>query len=609
MTTKHKIISGFACVVLTLAVVAALGYRALDEAVDEFGDFSRNARVNVLCTKVLILFTEAAIAFNRYVDGYDDEIMKEAMDRLVKVDKTLEEAPQYMRMPANIALVNDSRQKAQEFKQELDKVQAAGRILLDVYRSKVIPSRTAMMKELEIITNVAHEMKNENVLRAIVLFEAVYADVRFATATYISARSDEDAKSIEKDMAILAAEVTGMRQFIRAPLALEAHDKLVVVFKVWGSAYEEMFKAGREANRVINEARRIRLAVSNDLGKLSENFDNQMNTTEQVTHIHMQQGQKTLLMGSGAGLALGLLASFVIITGLAKVLRETSAFALSIADGDFDAQVHSAEKGEIGDMLGAMRSIPKVLTHMTGDFHKLQQQIQSGKLDAKISADEYHGGFAAMLEETNSILDRYIHIVDSLPSPLLMLNKELKLAFMNEIGRKLAGGDYKGKADVQISKREDADGPNDALLKAANTLKTVSAETIAHPMGMNMDIQYTNVPLLDHDGKLASVLQLVMDLTVVKTAQRTMNRVAERAREISDRVASASEQLSTQVEQVSRGAEEQHGRVEITLTAMSEMNSTVLEVARNAGQASDQSETTKNKARDGADLVNKVVQS
>jgi len=49
--------------------------------------------------------------------------------------------------------------------------------------------------------------------------------------------------------------------------------------------------------------------------------------------------------------------------------------------------------------------------------------------------------------------------------------------------------------------------------------------------------------------------------------------------------------------------------VESTATAMTEMNATVLEVAKNAGRASEQSEATRNKAKDGANLVNQVVRS
>jgi len=58
-----------------------------------------------------------------------------------------------------------------------------------------------------------------------------------------------------------------------------------------------------------------------------------------------------------------------------------------------------------------------------------------------------------------------------------------------------------------------------------------------------------------------------------------------------------------EVEQVSRGAEMQRERVESTASAMTEMNSTVLEVARSAGEASSQSDDTRQKAEEGAGLV------
>jgi methyl-accepting chemotaxis protein len=102
---------------------------------------------------------------------------------------------------------------------------------------------------------------------------------------------------------------------------------------------------------------------------------------------------------------------------------------------------------------------------------------------------------------------------------------------------------------------------------------------------------------------------LLTDLTDIKRAQRTIKDVASRAAEVANRVASASAQLAVRVKEVSHGAETQRGRVESTASAMTEMNSTVLEVARNAGQASEQSEMTRAKAHNGADLVNQVVQS
>ena len=72
-------------------------------------------------------------------------------------------------------------------------------------------------------------------------------------------------------------------------------------------------------------------------------------------------------------------------------------------------------------------------------------------------------------------------------------------------------------------------------------------------------------------------------------------------------VTTASEELSAQVEQASRGAESQTTRVGETATAMEEMNATVLEVARNAGQAAESAKAAKSKAENGADVVARVV--
>lgn len=70
---------------------------------------------------------------------------------------------------------------------------------------------------------------------------------------------------------------------------------------------------------------------------------------------------------------------------------------------------------------------------------------------------------------------------------------------------------------------------------------------------------------------------------------------------------SASEELSAQIEQSSRGAQEQSNRVSETATAMEEMNATVLEVAKNASQASEASDKARSKAQEGAGIVNRVV--
>ncbi|WP_031388597.1 methyl-accepting chemotaxis protein [Desulfonatronum thiodismutans] len=95
-----------------------------------------------------------------------------------------------------------------------------------------------------------------------------------------------------------------------------------------------------------------------------------------------------------------------------------------------------------------------------------------------------------------------------------------------------------------------------------------------------------------------------------ETAKRDgMLQAATNIEGVVERMTSASEELSAQVEEASRGAEEQKSRTGETATAMEEMNATVLEVAKNASQAAEASDQARTKAVDGAKVVSDSVKA
>jgi methyl-accepting chemotaxis protein len=609
MTTKHKIILGFVSLMLILIVVSMLGYRILSESVHGYDEFSRYARMDVQTSDALADFNAAAAAMNRFLDGYNDAHIKTAQANLDAADKMLEATMQDIKNPANLTIAGDIRNKARAYREGLGRTAEACKLVLHVFQAEVLPNRGIVAETTKLMMDVARKNNNANLLFYLSQSGIDGANLRFAMGNYIHTRSDEHAKMATTNMAAMIATVERMKEFIRLPQVHEAHARMAEACAAWAAACMKMIEAGRIANATLAEIRTIRDGLNREFSDLSENFDRQMKTYGPATKAQMMEGQTILLGGSAAGIVIGILAAIVIIVGLIRVLRDTSAFARAIAAGDFQAQAQCREKGEIGELLEAVRQIPAVLQSILRDYQMLEKQMEAGELDAKGDPGAYKGGFATLIVGTNAILNRFLHILDNIPSPILMMGKDLRLTYMNGSGRNLAGADYKGKTDGQVSKREDADGPADALRKAVQTLLPATAETSAHPQGVNMDISYANIPMLDQESKLASVLQLITDLTAIKETQRTIRDVADKAASIANRVASSSEQLSAQVEQVSRGAEQQRDRVEVTATAMTEMNATVLEVAKSAGQASEQSETTRNKANDGADLVNKVVHS
>ncbi|MCA1986268.1 MAG: methyl-accepting chemotaxis protein [Desulfovibrio sp.] len=91
-------------------------------------------------------------------------------------------------------------------------------------------------------------------------------------------------------------------------------------------------------------------------------------------------------------------------------------------------------------------------------------------------------------------------------------------------------------------------------------------------------------------------------------AMQRMMHVAAELQQVVEVVTTASDSLSAEVEQASRGAEEQAKRVTETATAMEEMNATVLEVAKNASLAAQTSDAAKTQAQQGEQAVDQVVQ-
>lgn len=82
-----------------------------------------------------------------------------------------------------------------------------------------------------------------------------------------------------------------------------------------------------------------------------------------------------------------------------------------------------------------------------------------------------------------------------------------------------------------------------------------------------------------------------------------MFSAADKLEGVVDRLTSASDALAKRIETVNQGVGLQDERVTQTVSAMEEMNSTVLEVARNAGEAAQSASAARSKAQEGEHVV------
>ncbi|MDR2893129.1 MAG: methyl-accepting chemotaxis protein [Deltaproteobacteria bacterium] len=609
MTTKWKIVLGFVVMVVLIGVVAVIGYMSLSGATDTFNEYRRLARLNVGTSDVVSNQIDSSANIRLFRIDLNTQNMQSARGDIAKNLELIKNIEGLTAKKETKDALTQIQNRLAEQTAGIDLLEKDVLLVVSEYQNQMRPAGRVISQELITLSKVAFSIGNQAMLDQVMVVTEQLAITRSAFARAAYSRNED---SINEASAAL--EELGKKMAVFDGL-VRIEEGRVAVAKV-KEAYDRMMEASTTIEKDIIasiKANANLLVINNGIReiatRISEDVNNQMNDQGVRALETNATAQTLMLIVTAAGLVLGVLLALFIIFGLVRVLRSMGDFADAIAQGDFKAEVKSREKGEIGHMLASLRQIPAVLQSILNDYQKLEKNVESGVLSIKGDPSAYKGGFATLIEGSNNIIARFLTVLESIPSPVIMLSADAKATYVNAVGRKVGGEDYKGKTCKQIMEREDYGSSVDALKVAIETLRPASGETIAHPQGKTMDVSYTAIPMLNTEGKLATVLQLITDITTIKETQRTIKSVADQASEISNRVAAASEQLSAQVEQVSRGAETQRDRVESTASAMTEMNSTVLEVARNAGQASEQSDLTKTKAQDGATLVEQVVRS
>ncbi len=291
--------------------------------------------------------------------------------------------------------------------------------------------------------------------------------------------------------------------------------------------------------------------------------------------------QRNVLTGVGAAavVVLVLAIMFAISRLVVRPLHEIEGFTAAIAKGDFKAQLGTAFRFE-------MKSLAENIRVMVAEI--------KNKL-----------GFA------QGVLDGFV-------LPCAVFDKDNKATFINSHMMAALDKDGDPKAHYGLTSGQ--------FFYGEAGRETLTLKSLREKRRMDLEVEYTtakgnakifnvtSTPISDLDGNLLGVLGTWFELTEIRAQQkkieaqnRKIAEAAAAANTVSDQVASASEELSAQIEQSSRGSEEQRNRTGEAATAMEEMNATVMEVAKSASTAAELADKAKAKAQEGEKLVDEVV--
>jgi len=201
-------------------------------------------------------------------------------------------------------------------------------------------------------------------------------------------------------------------------------------------------------------------------------------------------------------------------------------------------------------------------------------------------------------------------VLNGIPTPCLILNAERKIIWLNnQICEFL---EKTGDTSRYIGSSPGTfiwnDANRETISETALLMRqTLRAETeIITEKGKHLFVSVSATPFFDLDGKLMGSVTFWNDITEIRSQNKRIEaqnaviaQAAERADAIVHHLAAASEQLLDKINHTTMGTYNQRNRIQETATAMEQMNASVLEVARNASDASNNAENAKLQALQG----------
>ena len=241
-----------------------------------------------------------------------------------------------------------------------------------------------------------------------------------------------------------------------------------------------------------------------------------------------------------------------IIKSIVKLLEKLSEAAEKIAVGDMDVNLDYKVRDEIGQVFQSFNKIIHSLKELENRANSFTEEITEGDLNALISDSELEGGYKDIIYGMNKIVHTLVHYIDVLPNPVMIMDKDMEIKYLNHAGASLVGltpQEVKGKKCFDLFKTSHCNTENCACVRAMEEERQVSSETDAHPNGLSLHIGYSGMPIRNLDGKVIGAFESIQDLTVIKKAQK---EAEEQAELVKNQIIIANKQAQYQERQVEK---------------------------------------------------------
>jgi len=218
-----------------------------------------------------------------------------------------------------------------------------------------------------------------------------------------------------------------------------------------------------------------------------------------------------------------------------------------ISKGDIPPRITDNYNGDFNEIKNNLNMCIDAVSELVMDANMLAEAAVEGRLTTRANADRHQGDFKAVVNGVNRTLDSLVGLLDNMPAPAMLIDTDFNIRYMNEAGAGLnnkKGSELVGTKCYDHFKTKDCKTANCACAKAMSSGQKANSETAANPGNLNLEINYSGVPLRDASGTVIGAFEVVSDQTDVKLAMRRADKINNYQGVEADKLTKALDQFS-----------------------------------------------------------------
>ena len=195
--------------------------------------------------------------------------------------------------------------------------------------------------------------------------------------------------------------------------------------------------------------------------------------------------------------------------------------------------------------------IKKIIKSIILNTNEIVNNIIDGKLNTRFDVEKINFEFQEIPEGLNLMLHNVVGFLDNVPTPIVIMNKEMELIYVNKAAASVGNSNAEQLISSKTTCRQyfkagDCNTGNCACTRAMHSGQIVESSTDAHPGNLDLNINYFGVPIKNKAGEVVGAMEVVLDQTAVIAAQK-------KALKINQYEGSETEKLAMNLQKIAMG--------------------------------------------------------